>query len=513
MLAHHLIRSAARNSPGAAAISAKGRTLSFQDIDALSDEAASLLREAGVGTGDRVAAQLENGVEYVVALWATWKSGGVFVPVNYAAKAASTAQVLKDCGAALFVAARAQAARNADVLSRLNVQPVFVEVDPAAQPEALIAALRAAPKGMTAPVQRTPIDEDLALLIYTSGSTGEPKGVMLTHRTVVNNATVIADYLEARSNDVVLCVLPMTFGYGLFQALSAAVVGAHVVLEQSFAFPAELLKRIAEYNVTGMPGVPSLFARLLDLKATAEANLSSLRYLTNAAAPLSPAHVQRLQALIPNARFYSMYGLTECTRAAFMPPERLAQKPGSVGRAIPNCELFVADEEGRRLPPGEIGELIVRGANLMRGYWGKPDATAKAFHIDQQTQERLLRTGDLFYEDADGDLFFVGRADDMFKCRGERVAPRLVEDALHALPGVLQAAVIGVDDEADGKAVKAFVVPSPRAELDVNALRKACQRVLEPWLVPKFIEICAELPQTDSGKVTRAKLREAERVH
>lgn len=473
-----------------------------------------MLRASGIRQGDRVAVQLENGAEFVIALWAVWKAGAVFVPLNYAAKPASTAQILKDSGAELFIAAKAQAARSAEALGRLEAPPRFVEFDAAAPVDAILDQLGAGAQGDRAnPDRGEPIDEDLALLIYTSGSTGEPKGVMLTHRNVVNNATVIGDYLESRSDDVILCVLPLAFGYGLFQVLTAAATGAHVVLEQSFAFPAELLKRIKAHKVTALPGVPSLFARLLDMKTTAAADLSSLRYLTNAAAPLSPAHVRGLRELAPNARFFSMYGLTECTRAAYMPPDRLALKPGSVGGAIPNSEVFVADEYGRRLPAGEIGELVVRGANVMRGYWNKPDATAKAIQTDPLTNERLLRTGDLFYADEEGDLFFVGRVDDMFKCRGERVAPRLVEDALHEIPGVQQAAVIGVDDAADGKAVKAFVVLSPGADIDAAMLRKACQRSLEPWLVPKFIEICAELPQTDSGKVTRAKLREAERTH
>jgi long-chain acyl-CoA synthetase len=280
------------------------------------------------------------------------------------------------------------------------------------------------------------------------------------------------------------------------------------VLERSFAFPAAVLKQIVDHGVTGLPGVPALFARLLEFAPFEKHDISRLRYVTNAAAPMPPGHIARFREALPHVQIFSMYGLTECTRVCFMDPARLDEKIASVGRAMPNCEVWIAAPDGSRCPPGEIGELVVRGSNLMRGYWGRPEDTAKALRDGPLQGEKVLYTGDLFYMDADGDLFFVGRVDDVFKCRGEKVSPRVVENALYECDEIAEAAVIGVADPVDGMAVKAFVVLRENSAMTEQAIRKYCMARLETWLVPKFIEFCQELPKTESGKITRRALRE-----
>ncbi|MBF0335515.1 MAG: long-chain fatty acid--CoA ligase, partial [Alphaproteobacteria bacterium] len=308
--------------------------------------------------------------------------------------------------------------------------------------------------------------------------------------------------------DVVICVLPLSFGYGLFQVVAGARVGYTVVLEKSFAFPWDIVRRMADERVTGLPGVPTIFARLIQMAPFEGLDLGALRYMTNAAAALPAPHIRRLGELFPEARIISMYGQTECTRVSWLPPERLADKPGSVGRAIPNSEVWVEGDDGRRLPPGEVGELVIRGAHVMRGYWGKPDETARALRDGAIQGEKVLYSGDLFRMDAEGFLYFVGRRDDVFKCRGEKVSPKEIEDVLYELEDVAEAAVIGVDHPVDGMAPKAVVAPRRPGALTEDDLRRHCRARLEPHLVPRFFELVPELPKTDTGKIRKASLRE-----
>ncbi len=228
--------------------------------------------------------------------------------------------------------------------------------------------------------------------------------------------------------------------------------------------------------------------------------------LTNTAAALPPAHIRRLVEAFPQARLFSMYGLTECTRTSYLDPDRLADKITSVGKAMPNTEVYVVDDDGRRLPPGETGELVVRGASVMRGYWGRPDATAACLRPGEIEGELVLHTGDQFRIDDEGFLYFVGRTDDVFKCRGEKISPKEIEHVLYELEAVAEAAVVGVPDEIDGTAVKAVVAARPGATLTPDAVRGHCRARLENYMVPRFVEVRDALPKTDTGKIRKAAL-------
>ena len=282
-------------------------------------------------------------------------------------------------------------------------------------------------------------------------------------------------------------------------------IGGRLVLEKGFTYPAAVLKRMEEERVTGLPGVPTLFARLLQMDLSPY-DLSSLRYITNTAAALPVSYIARIRAQFPHARLYSMYGLTETKRALYLPPEQLEARPDSVGIAIPGTEVWLENENGQRLGPGQIGELVVRGRHVMRGYWGDPVATASRFRPGPIPGERLCYTGDLFRMDAEGYFYFLSRKDDIIKSSGEKIAPKEVEEVLYSLPGVIEAAVIGVPDPILGQAIKAFVVPGD-APLTPADVLKHCRAHLEGPLVPKYIEFRTELPKTPSGKIRKAELR------
>jgi long-chain acyl-CoA synthetase len=205
-----------------------------------------------------------------------------------------------------------------------------------------------------------------------------------------------------------------------------------------------------------------------------------------------------------------MYGLTECTRVCYLEPERLVDKIGSVGKAMPNSEIFVVDDKGSRVPPGVIGELVIRGANVMRGYWGKPDETARRLRDADVLGEKWLYSGDQFYMDDEGFAYFVGRTDEVFKCRGEKVSPKEIEHVLYALPDVAEAAVVGVEDPIDGMAIHAIVVPREGARLTETAIRHHCRAHLESHLIPKHVELRAGLPTTANGKIRKKGILAAE---
>jgi acyl-coenzyme A synthetase/AMP-(fatty) acid ligase len=282
--------------------------------------------------------------------------------------------------------------------------------------------------------------------------------------------------------------------------------GGTLVLERGFAMAFPLVKRLAELNVTGFAGVPTIYAAILALRGLEDYPLPSLRYLTNAAYALPAPHLMRINELWNKARFFAMYGQTECTRVCYLPPQQALQKPSSVGIPMPNVEVWIEKPDGSRAGPGETGELVVRGPNVMRGYFRDPEATARALRPGPIPGELVLHTGDLFRSDEDGYLYFVARSDDVIKTRGEKVAPREVEQAICTLPGVLEAAVLGVPDPVHGVGVKAVVVRVPGTNVSADDVKRAVFAELDEVAVPRIVEFVDSLPKTESGKLLRSEL-------
>ena len=348
-------------------------------------------------------------------------------------------------------------------------------------------------------------EQDLACLIYTSGSTGNPKGVMSGHDNVVFAASSIIIYLENRTDDIVLNVLPLSFDYGLYQLLMTFKFGGTLVLEKSFTFPAQVLGLMASERVTGFPAVPIMFSILLNMDLSSY-DLSGLRYISNTAAALPPGHISQIRNKFPQVTLYSMYGLTETKRTLYLPPAQLDKRPDSVGIPIPGTEAWVEDKSGRRLGPGQVGELVVRGRHVMRGYWENPEATARRFRDGSDPGLRLCYSGDLFLVDGEGYFYFVSRMDDIIKSRGEKVAPKEVESVLYELPDVVEAAVVGVSDPLLGQLIKAFVVTGPESALTEKDVLRHCRSRLEDFMVPQKVEFLDALPKNPSGKIQKSAL-------
>jgi len=510
MLVSDFLHDSVERTPDKVALVCGDLRLTYAEIDASANRVANGLIAAGVQRGDRVAVWLPNCVETVIAIFGILKANAVFTVINATTKPDKLVYILDNCEAGALFAPRRQSGLVqrllAEVPSLLQVVLAGKGPEPDLDVPAVSTFERLIDNNSPARPPRAAIDIDLACLIYTSGSTGDPKGVMSTHANVAFAASSIITYLENVPDDIIINVLPLSFDYGLYQLLMTFKFGGTLVLERTFAYPAALLKRIAEERVTGLPGVPTLFAVLLQLDL-GRFDLSSVRYLTNTAAALPVSHIQQLRDAFPWARLYSMYGLTECKRTLYLPPEELDRRPGSVGIPIPGTEAWVETEEGNRAAPGEIGELVVRGSHVMQGYWRDPETTTQRYLSGRYPAERLLYTGDLFKTDDEGFLYFVARKDDVIKSRGEKVPPKEVESVLYALPGVVEAAVVGVPDPLLGEAIKAYIVQVEGALLTERAVIRHCIANLEDFAVPKLVEFRDALPKTASGKIQKRALQ------
>ncbi|MFL6661585.1 MAG: class I adenylate-forming enzyme family protein [Rhizobacter sp.] len=509
MLLHQGLERSAQRIPDKIALVCGAERLTYGALQGRVGTLANTLTSDGVVRGDRVLVMLENGIEYAVAVHAVAAAGAVLVPVHTLTKADKLAFIMRDT--------RARA-----LLTHAALAPSWRK---ALEPSTTLSTCRVAGQrdGLTddARVQPWPLPDesrpactpggvgeaDLAALIYTSGTTGVPKGVMLTHANVASAWASIQAYLGLREDDVIGLALPAAFSYGLSNLMIGLATGATVVLDRWAAFPVKVAEMLARERVSVLPGVPTLFASLLGLQNLERFDLRALRIITNAAAALPPSHVQRLRATFPHAALFSMYGMTECIRASYLPPDQIDARPDSVGRGMPGQLHWLVDEDGRRLPHGATGELVVCGPHVMQGYWERPVETRERLKPGRVPGERVLHTGDLFRSDADGYLHFVSRKDDIIKTRGEKVSPREVENAIYRLDAVTGCAVVGVSDDTLGQAVKAYVTLRPDCTLGERDIVKHCLALLENYMAPKFVEIVDELPRTESGKIRHASLR------
>ncbi|MFP4119968.1 class I adenylate-forming enzyme family protein [Coleofasciculus sp.] len=507
MLVQEFIESSADRLPDKVALIGDGQRLTYPEVEAQANRLANALLAQGLQRGDRVVLFLPNCLELAIAIFAVLKAGGVFVPLNPSTKSDKCAYILNNCQARVFLTS----GRQADLAQQLTQQVPSLKTIILTSPPAETSTgnvLNYTDIQGDYIAHRPPkvnIDLDLACLIYTSGSTGDPKGVMSDHSNVVFAASSIIEYLGNVESDIIIGLLPLSFDYGLYQLLMVFKFGGTLVLEKGFTYPAAILKRMEKERVTGFPGVPTIYAMLLKMDLSAY-DLSSLRYLTNTAAALPPSHILQIRAKFPWATLFSMYGLTETKRTLYLPPDQLDKRPDSVGIAIPGTEVWIEDEQGQRLGCSQVGELVVRGRHVMRGYWGNPQASAARFRPGLMPGERLCYTGDLFRMDEEGFMYFVSRQDDMIKSRGEKVAPKEVENVLYGLPGVREAAVIGVADPVLGQVVKAFIVQEGD-ELTPADILRYCRAHLEDFMVPKLVELCVQLPKTSSGKIKKTDLK------
>jgi acyl-CoA synthetase (AMP-forming)/AMP-acid ligase II len=483
-----------------------GRSVTFGQLGEQVDLLADALVGAGVIPGDRVIVHVRKGVSEVAAMLAAAKIGAVVVNVNVQWTAEQLAYVAADSEAKALIIGR-EALRKPGLLPRSG-QPVLVmDARGAPMPEGCEDASTLAPTGQG--LERAVQGSDLAMIIYTSGSTGLPKGVMLSHANIGIGAESVIAYLHLGEDDRLLSVLPYSFDAGLNQLTTMLKVGGTVV-HQPVALPSELIRAVRAHDVTGFAGVPPLWSQVVRFLDETRPSLPSLRRITNTGGKIAPNILERMPAVFPGVAIYLMYGLTEAFRSTYLKPAKFAQKMGSIGQAIPNAQVFVVKPGEGPAAPGEQGELVHAGPLVSLGYWRKPELTRQKIRPCPELAGLLgdapvVYSGDLVRVDEDGDLWFVGRMDDMIKTSGFRLSPTEVEDLVSRSGLVADVVAYGVEDDDLGQVV--HVALTPLGGFSEAALMAHCRRVMPHYMLPRRLHAWPSgMPRTSSGKLDRPQI-------
>ncbi|MEX2482309.1 MAG: acyl-CoA ligase (AMP-forming), exosortase A system-associated [Gammaproteobacteria bacterium] len=490
-----------------------GSVTAVQLADAVRNLAATFA-ELGVHRDQRVAVFLPKVPMTVYAFYAASAAGGVFVPVNPVLKAPQVHHILTDCDVSVLVTSPDRAAHLDEVLADCpSLRHVVLSEEPPAGFSCPLPHSVWVPGASPSVVHFQPprrVDNDMAAILYTSGSTGRPKGVIVSHRNVVDGARSVASYLELNTADRLLAVLPFSFDYGLNQLTSAVLIGARCVLFD-YLLARDVIRALERHAITGLAAVPPLWAQLAPLDWP-DAVVQTLRYITNSGGAMPEGVLARLRAKLPHTRPFLMYGLTEAFRSTYLPPDKIDERPGSMGRAIPNAEILVVRPDGSPAAPNEPGELVHRGALVALGYWNDPERTATRFKpvpgrpAGIPTQELAVWSGDTVRMDEDGYLYFVGRTDGMIKTSGYRVSPEEVEEVVYAHGGVETVAAIGVPHAELGQAVVLIVRLLPASTVDESDIVTACRRALPNYMVPLQVIVTDEMLHNPNGKIDRTQL-------
>ncbi|WP_234538738.1 long-chain-fatty-acid--CoA ligase [Streptomyces shenzhenensis] len=481
----------ARRHPERPALRFGSTLLTYAELDMAASRVAGMLRTLGLTAGDRVGVMLPNVPAFVGLYYGILRAGGVVVPMNPLLKAREIEHCLADSGAGLLFVhegAAQEAAAAAGVTGT-----VVTTVDPG-----LSQADDCEPAGTQTPRD----DEDLAVILYTSGTTGRPKGAALTHRNLGRNAEVVAErVIELGERDVVMGCLPMFHAFGQTCGMNAAVrQGACLVLVPRFE-PAAVLALLDELRVTVFEGVPTMYNALLHQAPSATgAEAGTLRVCVSGGAAL-PTEVLHAFETRFGCAVAEGYGLSETSPVATFNHCDRPRRPGSIGTPIEGVEIRLVDGAGGEVPAGEVGEIAVRGHNVMAGYWNRPDATAEAI------PDGWLRTGDLARQDDDGYLYVVDRKKDLIIRGGYNVYPREIEEVLYEHPEVVEAAVVGVPHASLGEEVAAAVALTPDARVTAEALQSFVKERVAPYKYPRKVWFLAALPKGPTGKILKREIR------
>ena len=523
ILLHHLLRTSASKLPDKEALVHADRRLTYSEVLRKVQGIAAGLRSAGVNRGERIGIYLDPGIPQVLSIFGTTMAGGVFVPINTQLLADQLHHIARDCRISAIITSADKLPSLFNHLRTIGSLRFLVVVgDHGADIEPLkVYDFREfCERDGYSRCLDVGISKDLAAILYTSGSTGKPKGVMLSHANLLAGARIVSSYLEITASDRILSVLPLTFDAGLNQLTTVFLQGGTLVLI-NFVFARQIVEALSKEQITGLAGVPTVWTLLTQPTSTLhKTTLPALRYITNTGGAMPQSALHILRSTLPKTRIYLMYGLTEAFRSTYLSPEELDRRPTSMGKAIPDTEILVLNDNGEICAPGEVGELVHRGPTVSMGYWGNPDATARVLRPNPLLPpelgdvERVCYSGDLVKTDEDGFLYYVGRRDAMIKSSGFRISPTEVEEVVFRSGKVRHAAAIGVPDDLLGQAVKLFVVPRDErsVQLDKSSLLDFCGEHLPRHMVPKFVEVLSELPVTSSGKVDYPSLRRREGI-
>ncbi len=502
MLLHERLHDIAGRFPAKLALGFGEGSLTFAELDRRSRALAVTLRDLGVRPGDRVGLLADPCAAVVVAFWATLYADAIAVFLNEQLAPEALGDILVDCEPAIVVASRRYAATKLAQLrpGAQGGRVLVLEDEPGMFAGFAGDRVNPAPTGSEA---------NIAAIVYTSGSTGRPKGVCLSHRNWNTTVRAVATHMPITAADSYLMVVPLHYVHGLMQLLVHTLRGASIHFAKDFLLPSVVLEQLARTRVTGFSGVPYHFAALIDRSNFLRTDLPHLRWITVTGGRMPPERIAQIRQAQPALEIHIAYGQTECApRATALDPRRIDRKPESVGSPIPGVNVVILDDTGREAHQGEVGEVVVRGDNVMVGYWRQPEATAGV--IDSLGR---LHTGDLGSFDEEGDLFLAGRRDAMIKSAGERVFAEEIEALLLQCDGVLEAVVVGVPDDLSGQRIEAHVrvsQPFPDGEPAVQRLadriRQHCLSKLPFARAPKAYHVWADFPRKPNGKIDRQRM-------
>jgi len=503
-LLHHLFISSLIQFPDKAAVKDDQTSLTYTQLSERAGHVALKLQNCGIRKGDRVAFYLEQNVEQAIAILAISAAGGVFVPISGFLYTEQVVHILNDSSAHILLTTQPRKTTLDNLPETCPVLETVLLVEDLTGKKDLERSYYA-------------IENDLAALLYTSGSTGLPKGVMLSHKNLITGCYIISDYLKLSFSDHLIGVLQLSFDYGLNQLITMLALGGTYRF-MKLSFPEDIVRVLKEEEITGFAGIPPIWASLVR-SSLEKSSLPHLRYITNSGGAI-PTHVLNfLKRALPTTEIVLMYGLTEAFRSTYLPPSELEKRPTSMGKAIPNTEIFVLSEDGKLCGPNEVGELVHRGPTVAMGYWNRQEETAlmyKEYSLNGNNgsiPERVVYSGDLVRMDEEGYLYFVGRKDAMIKCSGVRISPTEIEEVIFRSGLVREAAAIGVPDTIAGQIIKVFVVPvndnrSSSSEFE-GRLIDFCGARMPRYMVPRYVEIVASIPKTAHGKVNYNCLRKS----
>lgn len=510
LLGEALSRSS-KKFPNKTAIISKGQEYSYGTLHECAVQLSKYLLASGVEKGDRVAIYMENSWESIISIYAATLSGAVFLVINPQTKSDKLNYIINDSEAKVLVTAGAhknellKALENTPALKQLIV---YGDLGQMQIPSSLyVSNLEEILHAETLQTKvNLVIPNDLAALIYTSGSTGFPKGVMMTHQSMVFTSWSLIEYLRLSETDRIMLLLPLAFDYGLYQLIMAVTVGGTLIVEQSFVFTSSIYNNIEKYKPTVFPGVPTIYAMMIASNKDNGKTFPDIEKITNTAAALPAEFIPDLQKIFPNALIFKMYGLTECKRVCYLEPELIDVKPSSVGKAIPGTEVFLLSIHDEPVLSGEPGILHIRGPHVMVGYWKKENLSQEMLKPWKLPEEKILCSNDWFTMDKDGFLYFLGRNDDIIKTRGEKVSPVEIENVIYRIEGIREVAALGIPDVIMGESIVVYVTTHKSSNLSEKEIQIACKNQLEQFMVPQKVIFLEEMPKSTNGKIDKKEL-------
>jgi len=492
--------------PEKEAIFDREASLTFGQLHVEALAAARALAQLGVQPGDRVGVCMQKTCDQVVAILGVLLANAILVPIHPVLRAEQISHLAKDCEMKLLITESARVAELTDAARGR----ILLGRGPAEEGLPSLGQLRRDFQESESFFQARA--EDTAAIIYSSGSTGRPKGIVISHRNLADGARIVASYLGTNASDRIAGVLALTFDHGMNQLWQTLFTGSSLYLHD-LIFPRDLFRLLARERITALPLMPVIISRMFDPQLAGpeeDLDFSALRYVSTTGGPVTAAMLGHLRRTFPKSDIFLMYGLTEAFRSSFLPPDQVAIRPTSIGKAIPEVELYVLDEMGRDCPPGVPGQLVHRGGCIAKGYWNAPEVTAERFRqIDRFPGETVVFSGDLVRRDEEGYLYFLARMDSMIKTSGFRVSPTEIEEHARQFEGLLDAVAFGVDNPEIGQDIAVVYTSTAGTPLESEGLREHFRLTMPHHMVPRWFLHLQNFPATaNQGKVDRIQVRQ-----